>query len=229
MLHRITHSRLLPGQVAALAGVFVILVGTFLVLLPWSTPVEHPLSLLDALFMAVSATCVTGLIVADPSTDFPLFGQLVILALIQIGGLGYALIATLFFLAAGRRISLWHRMLLAESLSTLDLAGLVKSAKFMVAGTLLIEAVGATILAWRFIAHDEVSGFHALYQGIFHAVSAVNNAGFSLFSSNLLGYKDDPILLVILAVLIVMGGIGFPAIQDIVERLCGQRMRLQVA
>ncbi len=139
-------------------------------MLPLATRPGVEITFLDALFTATSAVCVTGLIVMDTPQDFTLFGQVVILLLIQIGGLGYALTATLILLVLGRRLGLRDRMMLSESMNTFDLEGLVRFVKFVTLITFALEGLGAVLLTLRF-ALD----FHwgtAVYYGIFHAISA---------------------------------------------------------
>ena len=225
LLDRLAAIHLLPGQIVALAAGGLILIGTFLLLLPASTPPDVELRFLDALFTATSAVCVTGLIVMDTPTEFTLFGQLIILMLIQIGGLGYALMATLILLALGHRIGLRDRMMLAETLNTFDMSGSVQYVKIVAMGTLIIELIGMVLLTLRFSV-DMPAG-DALYSGIFHSISAFNNAGFSLFSNSLIAYQSDLSLNIIITILIILGSIGFLVFQDLWENFKGQRFRLQ--
>lgn len=222
---RLLAVRLLPGQVVALAGLAVILVGSVLLMLPWSTAPGVHLRFLDALFTATSAVCVTGLIVLDTPHDFTLFGQLIILLLIQVGGLGYATLATLLLLALGQRIGLRERMQMAEALSAMDMAGLVRFVKTIVIITFTIEGIGAVLLTLRFSADMEMGS--ALYRGLFHSVSAFNNAGFSLFSDSLLRYQSDLVVNLVITTQILLGGIGFLIFRDMLDNLKGKRFRFQ--
>jgi trk system potassium uptake protein TrkH len=165
------------------------------------------LRFIDALFTSTSATCVTGLIVKDTATDFTMFGQLVIMLLIQIGGLGYMTAVT--FLTVMRRQKLAHRdrVLLQESLNYPGMEGLVRFLKIVVASIAMIEVSGIIILTLRFWA-DMPFG-KALWFGTFHAVSAFNNAGFSLFSDNLMGYSKDIVINITIPFLIILGGVGY--------------------
>lgn len=181
--------KLSPGKIVVVAAAWAIVIGTFLLMLPWATNSPHNLSLIDALFTATSAVCVTGLIVADTAEDFTLFGQSTILLLIQVGGLGYATLATMLLLTIGRHIGLRGRMMMGEAFSTLSLEGLVRYAKKIVIWTFLLELTGTLILSARF-AHDFPLG-EAVYHGLFQAISAFNNAGFSSFSTNLMSYQSD--------------------------------------
>ncbi len=222
---RLLAIRPLPGQVVALAGVAVILVGASLLMLPFATVPGVELGVLDAVFTATSAVCVTGLIVLDTPNDFTTFGQIVIMLLIQIGGLGYSTMATLLLLALGQRIGFKERMTMAEALSTLDMQGLVRFVMLIVMITFSLEGIGALLLANRF-ARDMDTGA-ALYTGLFHAISAFNNAGFSLFSDSLARYRGDGIVNLVVTTLIILGGIGFLVFRDVIENLRGQRFRFQ--
>jgi trk system potassium uptake protein TrkH len=212
-------------QIVAGAFLGMILIGALLLMLPFATTGQG-VRFVDALFTMTSAVCVTGLIVLDTPKDFTLFGQLVILLGMQLGGLGYSTIATLLLLALGRQIGLRERMMMMEVLNTLSMEGLVRFVKVIVAISLLVESVGALILAIRF--SFDMDPLRALYFGIFHAVSAFNNAGFSLFSENfnLVAYRTDLTVNLTITTLIVLGGIGFLVYRDILENLRGQRFRL---
>ena len=225
LLKQVLAVRLLPGQVVALAGAMLIFVGAGLLMLPFSTAPGVELGFLDALFTATSAVCVTGLIVMDTPHDFSLFGQIIILLLIQIGGLGYALMATLILLMLGGRIGLRDRMMLAETLNTFDMLGSVRFVKLVALITFSLEGLGALLLSIRF-AHDMDIGA-ALYSGIFHSISAFNNAGFALFSTSLVSYQTDLALNLIVTTLIILGSIGFLVFEDVVEYMKGTRFRFQ--
>lgn len=216
---------LAPGQVVALAGSFLILFGALLLMLPFSTPAGVHLSFLDALFTATSAVCVTGLIVMDTPHDFTTFGQIVILALIQIGGLGYALMATLILLVLGHRIGLRDRMMVSETLNTLDLHGSIRFVKLVAVVTLVFEGAGAIFLTVRFATEMDLG--QAVYFGIFHAISAFNNAGFALFSNSLASYQTDLSINGIVTLLVIFGSIGFLVFEDVIDNLKGRRVRLQ--
>ena len=207
-----------------LGGASAIVIGTILLLLPWATPPSKPLSVINALFTATSAVCVTGLIVADTATDFTVFGQTIILILIQIGGLGYATLVTMLLLTMGRQIGLWDRMMMAEALSTLHLQGLIPFVKTIVMWTVMLELLGALLLSLRFL-QDYPLG-QALYHGTFQAISALNNAGFSSFSTNLIAYRTDLTVNLIVAILIILGGLGFFVLIDVSQFFRGERYRL---
>jgi len=211
------------AHIVSLAFLGIILLGTLLLMTPFATS-GRAIRFIDALFTMASAVCVTGLIILDTPKDFTIFGQLVILAGIQLGGLGYSTMATLLLLALGRGIGMRQRMMMMEVLSTLSMEGLVRYVKIIVGITFVIEAAGAILLTARF-AYDMDLG-RAIYFGIFHSVSAFNNAGFCLFSENLLSYRGDVLVNLTISFLIVLGGIGFLVFRDILDNLHGERFRL---
>ena len=175
--HRLRHKLHTPRfskvQIIALSFLGIILVGMLLLLLPFSTRDGQSTSLLDAAFTAVSATCVTGLIVHDTFQHWTLFGQLVILVMIQLGGLGLMAFSVTFSLLLRRRIGLKERGLLQESVNTLQIGGIVKLVRQILLGTLLFEGVGAILLSLRFVRDFGIG--KGLYYGIFHSVSAFCN------------------------------------------------------
>ncbi len=210
------------AQIVPVVFLSVILLGSLLLMTPFAST-GRAVRFIDALFTMTSAVCVTGLIVLDTPKDFTIFGQLVILAGIQLGGLGYSTMATLLLIALGQRIGLRQRMMMMEVLSTLSMEGLVRFVKIIVVITLLVEAAGASLLAIRF-AFD-MEPLRAIYWGIFHAVAAFNNAGFSLFSGNLIPYRSDLLVNLTISLLIILGGIGFLVFRDILDNFHGERVR----
>ncbi len=214
---------LTPHRLILLSYVSVILIGSILLLLPFST--YRDISLLDALFTATSATTVTGLVVVDISSTFTPFGQLVILLLIQIGGLGYMGFTTYFLILLRRKLSLRDRLLLAESMSYPGIHGLVRFIKRLVPVVFLIELVGAFFL-FLFFLKDFSNPLSALWYGIFHSVSAFNNAGFSVLPQGFGPYRGNIPTNLILSVLIILGGLGFYVIQELILYYRGQVLRL---
>ena len=178
-------------------------------------PIAHngSLSLIDALFTSTSAVCVTGLIVKSTPVDFTFFGQLVILILIQIGGLGYMTAVT--FLAVVRRQKIGHRdrLILKESLNYPRMDGLIHFLKIVFGTVFIIEILGMIILTLRFWLDMPLA--QATWFGIFHAVSAFNNAGFSLFNDNMTGYRGDLVINITLPALIILGGIGYLVLTEL--------------
>lgn len=211
------NNKLNPPKILVLGFAVIILVGAFLLTLPFATADGIGLSFLDALFTATSATCVTGLVVVDTGTTFSIFGELVILFLIQIGGLGFMTFATLLFLLLGKKISLKERLLLKEAFNNVTIAGLVKLVKRILLFTGLIELIGGLILSIRF-SFDMPVG-KAFYFGFFHAISNFNNAGFDLMGNfkSLTMYVDDPFVVLTICALITIGGLGFIVINELYE------------
>ena len=195
----------------------IILLGTLLLALPVATKDGHSIGLLDSLFTATSAVCVTGLVAVDTGTTFSLFGQAVLLVLIQVGGLGFMVFATRVMMMLGRRISIKNRLLIRESMNGASLSNLGTLARRYLLLALGIEAAGAALLAIRFVP------LYGLQRGawfaVFHAVSAFCNAGFDLFGgfSSLTGFAADPLVLLTVAALIVLGGLGFSVILDVLR------------
>lgn len=207
-------------RIIALGFAAVIAVGTLLLMLPFATR-EGTTSFLDALFTATSATCVTGLVVADTYTHWTLFGQIVILIMIQIGGLGFMTIGVLFYFLTRKNIGLRGRGILQESLNAFQIGGVVKLTRKLVKRTAIFEGIGALFLMIRFIPRFGV--LRGIYFGIFHSVSAFCNAGFDLMGieeqySSLVGFQSDILVNVTIMMLIVIGGIGFLVWDDIANR-----------
>ncbi|MDO5418223.1 MAG: TrkH family potassium uptake protein [Lachnospiraceae bacterium] len=196
----------------------IILTGTLLLMLPISNRGGDSLGFINCLFTATSATCVTGLIAADTWSQWSLFGQLVIITMIQIGGLGFITIGVFISIVLRRKIGLKERGLMQESVNTLQIGGVVRLAKKIIQGTAVIEGVGALLLAIRFV--PEVGLLKGVYYGIFHSISAFCNAGFDLMGfrepySSLTYYYDDWLVNLTIMSLIVIGGIGFVVWDDI--------------
>lgn len=186
--------------------------GAILLRLPISASGE-PLTILDALFTAASAVCVTGLIVVDTPNDLTVFGQLVVLGLIQLGGLGYMAITTVVGVALGRQLSLHERLTLQEALNVQTMEGLARFVLTVLKLTLAFELTGALILtAWW---AGEYGLGRAAYYGLFHSISAFNNAGFALFSDSLMRFRGDWIVNIVITTLIICGGLGFVVLTEI--------------
>ncbi len=217
---RLRSSRLSKVQIIALSFLGIILVGTLLLLLPIATREGQSTSLLDAAFTAVSATCVTGLIVHDTFSHWTLFGQLVILLMIQLGGLGLMAFSVTFSLLLRRKIGLKERGILQESVNTLQIGGIVKLVRQLLFGTLIFEGIGALLLAIRFVGDFGVG--KGLYYGVFHSISAFCNGGFDLMGvrepgSSMTYYAGDPLVNLTLIFLIMIGGIGFLVWDDLLK------------
>lgn len=216
--------RLRPPQILAIGFALVIALGTMLLALPVASETGQPVSIVDALFTATSATCVTGLITVDTPTTFSLFGEIVIVLLIQTGGLGFLTLSTMVALLLGKRITLKERLLMQEALNQLTVEGVVRLTKYVLTFTFICEGLGALLLGLRF-SRDMPLG-QAFYFGIFHAVSAFCNAGFSLFSANLMDYRGDLLVNLVITTLIILGGLGFSVVADIYTKRTWQRLSL---
>lgn len=204
-----------PARLVPLAFFFAILVGTGLLSLPVARAGEGAAPLLTALFTATSAVCVTGLIVVDTPTYWSGFGQVVILLLFQVGGFGIMTGATLLGLLMTRRIGLGTRLVAQAETRSLGLGDVNSVLRLVLATTVLTEAAIALALTLRLhFGHGEPWAA-AAWDGVFHAVSAFNNAGFSTYSDNLIGFARDPLFLLPLMLAIVLGGIGFPVLHEL--------------
>lgn len=202
-----------PYQIIALGFALAILSGAVLLMLPKSSQTGEALPFIDALFTATSAICVTGLTVVDTGNYFSVFGQIVLIVLIQIGGFGIMTITTMAAVVMGRRIHLSNRLLVQESLNQFGFEGMVRLVLYIVKVTFCIEFLGGTILAFRF-ALDY--GWEGVYYGYWHAVSAFCNAGFDIFGgTGIFHYAQDPVVVLTLGLLIIFGGIGFTVIEDV--------------
>ncbi|AEM77721.1 LOW QUALITY PROTEIN: hypothetical protein Thewi_0217 [Thermoanaerobacter wiegelii Rt8.B1] len=209
--------KLTPTQVLALGFAAIILIGTLLLMLPVATKSGEGADFLTALFTSTSATCVTGLTVVDTKTYWSVFGQIVIMVLIQIGGLGIMTMSTLFALILGRRITFKERLVMQEAFNTNSLGGIVKFAKYILMFSFLFESIGAVILTLRFLPQMGLK--KAVYYGFFHSISAFNNAGFDLMGNfrSLTGYVSDWVVNLVIMGLIIFGGLGFYVLLDIYE------------
>ena len=208
-----------PAQIIMLGFFLLIAAGTALLMLPISSSGPESASLLDALFTATSATCVTGLVVQDTAMSWSFFGHLVILILIQIGGMGVITVAVAVFIFSGKKISLKQRWVMQESISAPQVGGIIRQTRFILLAVLLIEGIGALLLAFRFC---EQFGFaRGLWYSIFHSVSAFCNAGFDLMGTqespyaSLVSYAADPLVNLVICALIIIGGLGFLTWRDI--------------
>lgn len=191
--------------------------GAALLLLPASTTSRQPPTLIDAAFTSASAICITGLTTVDTAAYWSPFGQVVILALIQVGGFGIVTLASFLTLVATGRISLQGSLLASKELRQQGLAGILRIPARIGAVMLAAESVTAVVLTLGFRRYTDDWGTAAWY-GIFHAISAFNNAGFALFSDNLIGFAGDPAIILPICVAIIVGGIGFPVLFELANR-----------
>lgn len=213
-----------PPRILACGFALIILFGAAMLMLPFATADGKGLGFLDALFTATSAVCVTGLVVVDTGTVLSVFGQLVVLSLIQVGGLGFMTFATLLAILLGRKITLKERLLLQEALNQVSLEGIVRLAKYVIQVAFAIEAVGAILLSIAWL--PDMGWKKAIYFGVFHAVSAFNNAGFDVFGNftSLTSYQHDLTTNVVVMILILAGGFGFAVLADLYNAPRGKKL-----
>ncbi len=212
--------KLNPTRIIALSFAFVIVIGTILLSLPAATKTGQTTTLLGALYTATSATCVIGSNIYDTYQHFTKFGQIVILVLCQIGGLGFMSFMTLFSVFLQKKIGLQERQLLVQSSGNIRLSGVLRLVKGIFIGTFLFEAIGAVILAIAFYPHMGLG--KSIYYGIFHSVSAFCNAGFDLMGfrkefSSLSFYETNPLVLLTISALVIIGGLGFFVWSDVLK------------
>lgn len=218
-MHALFHKKkkLTSSQIIIFGFSGVILLGTFLLMLPLSSREGLVTPFLDALFTSTSAVCVTGLVLHDTAAYWSIFGQTIILILIQIGGMGVITVAASFALISGRKISLMQRSTMQEAISAPKVGGIVRLTSFIIKTTLLIELLGAAIMAPVFCRDFGIKG---LWMALFHSISAFCNAGFDLMGSrgefsSLTTYAMNPVINLTIMSLIVVGGIGFLTWDDI--------------
>ncbi len=204
-------TKLKPPQIILLSYLALISVGTLLFIAAPTT--REPVGLVDALFTVTSAVTVTGLVVLDTGRDLTPLGQALVLLLIQVGGLGYMTLTTFFLVVLGRRVGLRERLILAESLNYPGVYGLVRFLKRVVVFVFLAELAGFLLLLPVFLG--DLPTAQAVFYALFHAVSAFNNAGFSLFSDSLSGFRGDLYMNLVIASLVILGGVGFFVINEL--------------
>ena len=226
--HFIRGRRLNPTRLVAMSFGLIILIGALLLTLPIAARSGESAGFFTGLFTATSATCVTGLVVADTWLTWSPFGQAVILLLIQVGGLGFMTVITLISFLFHRRIGLSERLIMVSTLNLNDMDGVVRVVRHALMGTFLLEGCGAILLATRFVP---LFGWgRGLWYSIFHSVSAFCNAGFDLMGehtgafSSLAGFREDPVVLGTIGCLIVLGGLGFFVWEDCLEHRSWRRL-----
>jgi len=213
--------------VIALGFAGIILLGSLLLALPCATRSGQSIGWFDGLFTSTSAVCVTGLIVRDTGTTFSLFGKVVLLCLIQVGGLGFMTFATMIMRLLGRSISLRDRMIIRESMNEEGVGGMVALAGWVARSAFIVELAGAFALSFRFV--PQFGWIRGLGYSLFHAVSAFCNAGFDLFGNyaSLTGYCGDLLINLSVMALIIIGGLGFGVLRNILSLRRGGHLRLQ--
>jgi len=217
-----------PTRVLVASFIVLILTGATLLTLPKATPGRASLPFVDALFTSTSATCVTGLAVKDTGTDFTLMGQLVILALIQLGGLGIVMLGAVLALLLGQALSVRESVAIQDLLSEGTLSRINRMVVFVFAATALFELLGAVALLhlWNSVPGRTLGTHHQWYYSIFHAVSAFCNAGFGLFTDNLVSYNRRWEVYLVICPLIVLGGLGFGVLYDLGSVVLDRALRI---
>ncbi|ARE86778.1 Ktr system potassium uptake protein B [Clostridium formicaceticum] len=215
-----------PTQILVMGFAVVILIGAILLNLPIASQDGSSVGFINALFTATSAVCVTGLIVVDTGTYWTVFGKTVIVILIQVGGLGFMTMATMFAILLGKKISLKERLIMQEALNQYSLEGIVRFTKYIIIGTFMIEGLGAFFLSFRFV--PEYGWVKGIAYSIFHAISAFCNAGFDLIGEGkgLTPYVADPIVNLTIGFLVIVGGIGFSVMVDLMNNKNLKRLSL---
>ncbi|WP_294403228.1 TrkH family potassium uptake protein [uncultured Clostridium sp.] len=204
-------------RILALGFLIIILLGGVILSLPISSKNGTYTSLVDSIFTATSAVCVTGLITVDTGTHWNTFGHSVIMVLIELGGLGFMSITTFIAVLLGKKITLRDRLIMQEAMNALDIQGLVKMMKYIVILTFSVQSIGAVLLSFVFIPQFGIG--KGIFYSIFHSISAFCNAGFDLFGNftSLTGYYNNYYLIIIISMLIVIGGLGFSVLSDLLN------------
>ncbi|AXM89737.1 Ktr system potassium transporter B [Anoxybacillus ayderensis G10] len=203
--------KLTPPQLLAGMFLFLVVVGGGLLKLPIAT--EKEISWLDAFFLSASAATVTGLAPIDPGSTFTVFGEIVLMVLIQVGGLGVMTFAVLVVIVLGKKIGMKQRMLMQEALNQPSLGGVIRLARNLLLFSLFMEVVGAVLLAIDWV--PKMGWAKGVYYSVFHTIASFNNAGFALWPDNLSRFVDDPIVNVTVSLLIIIGGLGFTVVFDV--------------
>lgn len=216
-----------PPKFLAFSFFLLIMAGTLLLYLPWATSSGQS-NLLTAFFTATSAACVTGLVVVDTATHWSAFGQVVILLLIQVGGLGIMSFAVFYALILGKKIQFKQRLIMQQALNKIDPGGVVGLFRHLLLFAFISEAMAAIVLAWRW---SSLLGWKkALWYGLFHSISAFNNAGFDLWGnfSSLTAFVGDPLVNLVIAGLIIIGGLGFVVVDELFKLATGKKKSLSL-
>jgi trk system potassium uptake protein TrkH len=215
--HLVLSRRLLrPEALLPVSFGALIVVGALLLKLPRAVPRDDPLGWVDALFTSTSAVCVTGLTVRNTASEFTGVGQMVILALIQLGGLGIIMFGSTLMLLLGRTMSLRENLSMSQMLADQPVHRLLGYGRFVLVATIVLELVGAALL-YPMWSEREAAGASRLWLSVFHSVSAFCNAGFDITGESLTGHRTSPLSLVVVVMLIVMGGLGFPVLENLVR------------
>lgn len=216
MQHNLKNFFKLNGaQILSLGFLALVLIGAGLLTLPISSKSGEVTNFLDAMFTSTSAVCVTGLITLNTSTHWSIFGQTVIMTLIEIGGLGFMSFAVFLSLILGKKITLRERLVMQEAMNTHSIQGLVKMVKYILIFTVSVQFFGALLLSTQFIPEYGLS--KGVFYSIFHSISAFCNAGFDLFGTSLVDFSNNFVLILVISALIIIGGLGFAVLLEIYE------------
>ncbi|MBX7312368.1 TrkH family potassium uptake protein [Clostridium chauvoei] len=209
-------------QILALGFLTVIFLGAIILSLPISSANRESTSFLDSLFTSTSAVCVTGLVTLNTSAHWSVFGQTVIMMLIEIGGLGFMSFTTLIAIVIGKRITLIERLVMQEAMNTFSIQGLVSMVRYVFGFTFAVQLFGALLMSTQFIPKYGLKT--GIFYSIFHSISAFCNAGFDLFGNSLVGYSDNIVIILVISALIIIGGIGFTVWLEIYHYKSGKRL-----
>lgn len=210
--NRVNELKSNPAQVLVLGFAALIFIGATLLNLPMASASGKSIGFIDAFFTATSAVSVTGLVVVNTAAHWSLFGKVVILLLIQIGGLGFMTMATLVPLLIGKKITLKDRLIMQEELNQFSLSGVVKLTRYIIISTFVIEGIGTVLLSFKFIPEYGIG--KGLWYSVFHAISAYCNAGFDIIGNSLESYVTSPIINGTISLLVILGGIGYSVYLD---------------
>lgn len=216
MQHNLKNFFKLNGaQILSLGFLALVLIGAGLLTLPISSKSREVTNFLDAMFTSTSAVCVTGLITLNTSTHWSIFGQTVIMTLIEIGGLGFMSFAVFLSLILGKKITLRERLVMQEAMNTHSIQGLVKMVKYILIFTISVQFFGSLLLSTQFIPEYGLS--KGVFYSIFHSISAFCNAGFDLFGTSLVDFSNNFVVILVISALIIIGGLGFAVLLEIYE------------
>lgn len=224
VLRRFENNVMNPPRVLALGFGGLILLGAFLLNLPIASQDGQSIGFINSFFTAASSVCVTGLVVVNTAYHWTLFGQIVIITLIQMGGLGFMTLATIVALVMGKKISLKERLVIKEQLNQETMSGLVRLTKYVILATFIIEGLGALLLATRFIPEYGIKT--GIWYSVFHAISAFCNAGFDILGDSIAPYVGDAVINLTICGLIILGGLGFTVYIDIFRNKIFRRFHL---
>ncbi|KLE14318.1 TrkH family potassium uptake protein [Clostridium sp. C8] len=202
-------------QILALGFLIAIFIGGIILSLPISSASGEATNFLDAIFTSTSAVCVTGLVTLDTSTYWSTFGQMVIMILIEVGGLGFMTFGVLISLVLGKKITLRERLIMQEAMNTHSIQGLVKMVKYILVFTVSVQVFGTVLLSTQFI--PEYGIYKGLFYSLFHSISSFCNAGFDLFGTSLINYSSNTTVILVISTLIIIGGLGFTVLLEIYE------------